>query len=386
MASLEITAEELSTIDTNQVAQMTLKDGTVIVINGGAEAQEAQGEEEFVQEEQAQEVEAQEGQVEENAEGQENQLRHRPMMGRVVPPMRPVVAPMRPIVPPVRPIVAPVPMRPLPPKPMIVPRGPVMRPAVVPGVFRGRPGMPVHRPPLVTQKVVPVPVPVPARRPVVPVPVPARPIHKPAVVPVPVPVHKPGLVRPMPVPVRPVAFRARPNTEQAEEEQQEEAVEYEQEEVPGEEQYADYEQEEEYQADDFRFRPMMRPVIPPPPRPFMRPRMPPMVPVMPHRRGPMMGYNTFQPRVFRARPRPRMVPAPMFTPLNATFQPKMYGPYGMRGPRYAPMPPMRPHLFRGKENTAEGEEQQQEYQECQEQQCETEQCAKSVCTKCGKEF
>ena len=73
MASLEITAEELSTIDTNQVAQMTLKDGTVIVINGGAEAQEAQGEEEFVQEEQAQEVEAQEGQVEENAEGQENQ-------------------------------------------------------------------------------------------------------------------------------------------------------------------------------------------------------------------------------------------------------------------------------------------------------------------------
>ena len=42
MASLEITAEELSTIDTNQVAQMTLKDGTVIVVNGGAEAQEAQ--------------------------------------------------------------------------------------------------------------------------------------------------------------------------------------------------------------------------------------------------------------------------------------------------------------------------------------------------------
>ena len=137
MASLEITAEELSTIDTNQVAQINLKDGTVIVVNGGAEAQEAQGEEEFVQEEQAQEVQA-----EENVEGQENQLRARPYMGRMVPPMRPVVAPMRPLIPP-RPLVHPVPMRPLPPKPMIVPRGPVMRPPMGPPVFRARPGMPI---------------------------------------------------------------------------------------------------------------------------------------------------------------------------------------------------------------------------------------------------
>ena len=120
----------------------------------------------------------------------------------------------------------------------------------------------------------------------------------------------------------------------------------------------------------------------------MRPRMPPMVPVMPHRRGPpMMGY-TYQPRMFRARPRPRMAPVPMFTPFNTTFQPRMYGPH--RGPRYGPpMAPLRPHYFRAKAN-AEGEEQQQEYQEgqeqCQEQQCQTEQCAKSVCTKCGKEF
>ena len=114
MASLEITAEELSTIDTNQVAQINLKDGTVIVVNGGAEAQEAQAEEEFVQEEQAQEVpqeeQAQEVQAEENVEGQENQLRARPYMGRMVPPMRPVVAPMRPLIPP-RPLIHPVPMR-----------------------------------------------------------------------------------------------------------------------------------------------------------------------------------------------------------------------------------------------------------------------------------
>ena len=69
MASLEITAEELSGIDTNQVAQMTLKEGTVIVINGGAEAQEAQAEEEFFQEEQSQEVQAQEELAQEDKVG-----------------------------------------------------------------------------------------------------------------------------------------------------------------------------------------------------------------------------------------------------------------------------------------------------------------------------
>ena len=60
----------------------------------------------------------------------------------------------------------------------------------------------------------------------------------------------------------------------------------------------------------------------------------------------------------------------------------------MRGPRYGPMPPMRPHLFRGKERSQsydEAEAQQCEEQIC-EQQCETEQCTKNVCTKCGKEF
>ena len=373
MAEMEITAEEISGIDTNQVAQMTLKDGTVIMINHPQEEQ-AQ-EEEFVQEEQAQEEQIQEGQAQEiaeaeNVEGQENQLRARPMM---MPPVRPIAVPMRPMVPPVRPIVAPVPMRPIHPKPLIHPRGP-MRPMVpVAPVFRTRPGMHM-RPPVVPPKVVPM---VPVHKPVY-APVPIKPIHKQAVMPVPVPVHRPGiippksgLVRPMPVPTRPVhAFRARPEVEQEEEE-----ADYQEEEIAGEEEYAEYDQEQDYPVDDLRYRPMMAPMLPPPRRMPMRPMMPPM---MPRRRGPMgLGYNTFQPRIFRGRPRPRMVPTPMLSPLNATFQPRMYG-YGMRGPRYAPMPPMKHHYFRGKE-TAQTEE-------CQEQCVEEQKVTKNVCTKCGKEF
>lgn len=350
MADLEITAEELCKIDTNQIAEMTLKDGTVFMVNGGEEVQD-QPEEEFVQEEQAQEVP-----VEEGTEGQENQLRHRPMM-----PMRPMHVPMRPIMTPPRPMV--VPMRPIHPKPMVIPRGPVMRPVPV---FRARPGMPVRRPAVIPPKVITVPVHTPHG-------VYPSPIHKQGML-----YPKPGMVRPMPVLTRPM-FRARPNVEQ-----EEEAAEYEQEEIPGEEQYNVEDQQEDYQADDLRHRPMM--MVPPPRHIPMRPRVIP--PPMPHRRGPMMvpmmGYNTFQPRVFRGRPRPRVVPVPMFTPLNTTFQPRMYG-FGMRGPKYGPYPAMRTYAFRGKERSnsydAKEEEQQQEYQEGQEQQC-----TKSVCTKCGKEF
>ena len=80
----EITPDQLGGIDTNEVASMTLKDGTLIVINGGEEVQ-AQQEEEFVQEEQPQE----EVQAEEVAEEQtqENQLRARPLPGRMVMPV-----------------------------------------------------------------------------------------------------------------------------------------------------------------------------------------------------------------------------------------------------------------------------------------------------------
>ena len=59
-----------------------------------------------------------------------------------------------------------------------------------------------------------------------------------------------------------------------------------------------------------------------------------MVPVM-HgmgvRRGPKVGYNTFQPR-FRARPGRVISTRPMFTPLNVTFQSKVVG-YGIGGTR-----------------------------------------------------
>ena len=398
MASLEIKPEELSGIDTNQIASMQLKDGTIIMINEAGETQ-AQGEEEFIQEEQVQEEQAQEEQAQEEVQtgevteeqGQENQLRARPMPVKMVPvrpviapgrkvvpvPVRPVVAPVRKVVPvPVKPIVAPV--RPLLPKPMVVPRGPMLRPAG--GVFRARPGMPFARPAVVAPKVVPVPV---HRPPVVKVP-----IHKPPMLP-PKPgmLMKQGVLKPNPFVAQKYGFRARPNVEQEEEgeaEYQQEEVSGE-EEVAGEEQYCECEGEEECQEDNLRARPMMmmppRRHMPPPMRPRMVPVPPPM---FPHRRGPMMGYNTFQPRVFRARPRPRVVPVPMFTPLNTTFQPKIHR-HGMRGPGYRPYPPMGPVYLRGKERSNSYDAEEQAYEEC-DQQCETQKCTKSICTKCGKEF
>ena len=67
MAELEITSDQLGTIDTNQIAQISLKDGTLIMVNTGAEqeqqveqVEQAPVEEEFVQEEQVQEEQVQE--------------------------------------------------------------------------------------------------------------------------------------------------------------------------------------------------------------------------------------------------------------------------------------------------------------------------------------
>jgi hypothetical protein len=373
-----MTTEEIIGLETAKIAQMELKDGTIVMIKN---EEEVQPQEEVAQEE-AQEVQQEEvAENAENVEGQENQLRARPGF----PHMRPAVVPMRPAVVPMRPAV--VPMRPaVVPRPLIAPRGPMVRPMAPMGVFRARPGMPIHRPPVVAPKVVPVPM----HRPVVPVPVP---VHRPMVP------GKPGmLIRPAvaPMPIARPVFRARPNTEPEAEAQE---AEYQEEEYNGEEQYCECEegqegqqvQEEqegqEEQVDNLRARPMMMmpmgprmrpPMIRPPPM-MVRPRPPvPVVPVMPVRRGPMMGYNTFQPRVFRARPHPRIVPTPMFVPVNPTFQPKV-----VRGPIPPPMHhphmhPMRPYVFRGKEasNGNDAEEQQQ---------CEN-QCNKSVCTKCGKEF
>ena len=381
MADLEITTEEIKGIDVNTIASMQLKDGTTIVINQG---EVAQAEGEFV-EEQAQEGEME--QVEENYECQENQLRARPIPGRMGPAVapRPLIAPVP--VRPIKPVVAPVPVRPavVPVKPVVRPPGPPMRPHPHVGapVFRARPGMPVARPPVVpvpvhkpvmAPKVVPVPM-KPAVMPHPPKMVPMKPAvvpMKPAVVPVTKP-HVPGIARPMPVPVKPV-FRARPNIEQEEEPEE---YDYQEEEVAGEEQYCECEGEE-YQDEQFRARPMMMV----PPRPPMMPRGPVPkvvpVPVMPPKRGPMVGYNTFQPRVFRARPR-HMMPPPM-----TTFTPMAYGRPGMhhpRGPMVAPMMPMVKPVFRGKERSNSYDAQEEQYDEC----CEN-QCTKSVCTRCGKEF
>jgi len=369
MADVEMTTEEIIGLETAKIAQMELKDGTIVMIKN---EEEVQPQEEVAQEE-AQEVQQEEvAENAENVEGQENQLRARPGF----PHMRPAVVPMRPAVVPMRPAV--VPMRPaVVPRPLIAPRGPMVRPMAPMGIFRARPGMPIHRPPVVAPKVVPVPM----HRPVVPVPVP---VHRPMVP------GKPGmLIRPAvaPMPIARPVFRARPNTEPEAEAQE---AEYQEEEYNGEEQYCECEEGQEgqeEQVDNLRARPMMMmpmgprmrpPMIRPPPM-MVRPRPPvPVVPVMPVRRGPMMGYNTFQPRVFRARPHPRIVPTPMFVPVNPTFQPKV-----VRGPIPPPMHhphmhPMRPYVFRGKEasNGNDAEEQQQ---------CEN-QCNKSVCTKCGKEF
>ena len=118
MADLEITTEEIKGIDVNTIASMQLRDGTTIVIT---QPEEAQVEGEFVEEQG--DAEVQEEQVEEVAEGQENQLRARPIPGRIVPP---VVAP--------RPLIAPVPVRPglVPVRPVIAPPRPAVRPPVPP--------------------------------------------------------------------------------------------------------------------------------------------------------------------------------------------------------------------------------------------------------------
>ena len=386
---LEITAEEINGIDVNNIASMQLKDGTTIVISGGEQIQ-AEGElveqspeeQEVFKEEHAEEI-VENVENEENVEGQENQLRARPVPGKLIQPVqvRPGVVPVRPALVPMKPTVVPgrpVPIKPavvpVPVKPGVVPMRPgvaPMRPPVVgPKVFRARPGMPVHRPPV-------APVVKPGHM--------GAPIHRPGIVPVVkpvpmvVPMNKPGMARPMPIPVKPV-FRARPNVEQ-EEEFEEEEYDYQQEEVCGEDQYCECGQEEDLE-EQFRARPMV--MAPPRPVPMVTPPRPRVVPVpvapMPPKRGPMPGYNTFQPRVFRARPRVMPVPAPVFTPMT-TYSPMVQGHHVKpRGPMGRPMPMMKPGVFRGKEISRNVDDYEQQCEECQNQ------CTKSVCTRCGKEF
>ena len=400
MADVEITHDEVRGIDINQVASMQLKDGTVVVVNSEAtaEAGDYQDEAEFAQEEVDQVEYDQAGQEEVD---QANELRARPMVGmpyggvRPAVPVRPAVVPMRPAVVPMRPAV--VPMRPPVVAPKPVPRGPVVRPGMPMGgvVFRARPGMPVHMPPqkmvFAPKPVVPVRPGVPAMRPVVPGPMMPKPVPvRPAVVPT-----RPVVPGPKPLVNQIITaprYRARPNNNEEEDFQEEYA---------GEEDYCecdDYEGAEE--ENQLRARPLVVPAPmtyapgvarPPVHHPPHRPPVvaPPRVVPVPVKRGPAVvrpGYNTFQPGVFRARPRMMVAARPAVRPMMTPIVPG----YGV-GRVVRPMPPPpRPYgfgmgpVFRNRPETAEQDYDEEYAEEYDAEGCDYNQS--SVCTKCGKEF
>ena len=387
-----ISQEDVKGIDINQVDSMQLKDGTVVVISKEGQPEITSSNYETEEQNYNDEIQY----IEEK--DQSNQLRARPMMGRMILPPKPVIAPRMPLA---APIVAPI--RPIRPKPVVVPRGPMRGPM-------SGPMIPMARGPILRGRPFSHYGPRPAISPML------RPFHRPYHVPGPrIPMQAPPVgfvgsrspvpkvVSPLGVPgpkplvnqiiqgPNPYAFRARP-------EQKEEDNDFQEEEYAGDNQYYEYDgqdqqenSEVELRARPFIGRPMlphrrMGPrIVPPVPK-----RVLPIAPTIP-RRGPvvnvpMAGYNTFQPRLFRARPRSIVSPTPMFIPLNATFQPRSYGfgrPFshhpGKRG--YIPPPMSSPYRFRTKprSNSSDGKE-------LQEQVCETECKQTSVCTRCGKEF
>jgi len=331
-----------------------------------------------------------------------NQLRARPMVGRLGPVLSPPMPMARPVVAPLRP----------PLKPMVAPRGPARRgyPAVYSApVFRGR-GNPYLTPkpiaPINSKRFPGGPVPAvvnpPFGKPRMMV---TPPVARPGMIP---PVAKPGMMVPQPVakPLlnqiiqaphvmpRTTVFRARPG--------QVDDNDFQEEEYNGEE-YCECDEQAQDDNGEVELRarppfgaPVYRPV-PVVPKAMPRPVVP-MAPILPKRgplpRVPLAGYNTFQPRVFRARPRGVIAPTPMFTPLNATFQPKSYG-FGFGRPLshhpgkrgYMPPPPMRVFRARPRSNSCDGQDyDNQNYEE--QNQCNTEgnECGTSVCTRCGKEF
>ena len=118
------------------------------------------------------------------------------------------------------------------------------------------------------------------------------------------------------------------------------------------------------------------------------------------KRGPVLpvAYNTFQPKVFRARPGYRPVAPPM-VPVTNTFQPVVAVPKPHHLPHHPPRGPMRPvvpgrvvpvpvpmrGVFRNRPDAKEGAEECQE--ECQAECQQDAECTKTcVCSKCGKEF
>ena len=378
MAEVEITQEEVSGIDVNQVASMQLKDGTVVVVQGeGETGYDYQNEGEFTQEQAGQEEYNEYYQIDES-----NQLRARPMM---------VLAPPKPMGPrpmPVRPMGVPM------GRPPVHPRGP---PRVVPGavVFRAKPRMPGPAPYVGPKPGMPVVRPGVPVRPVVPV--------RPAVV-------RPGPpLKPMVVPARPgvphqkplvnqmiqapgVVFRARPG----EKEEDYDWYDWQEEEYAEDENYGYDEQgqDEDYQL---RAKPIFAPMGPPRPAPVMKPKVisvpvvaprpvvaPKPVMVPGPKRGPLpVGHHTFQPKVFRARPVILRPGPPMAT--HHPLPPAMFPPRGVRPPVHVP----KKHAYgfgpvlRSRPRSASYD--QQEYADENEYQY-TEGCESSVCTKCGKEF
>ena len=326
MAEVQISQEEVKGIDINQVTSMQLKDGTVVVINPVEEQYDDQAGEEYVQEELPQEQK----EVDECCQqgDQSNKLRARPMQYGVVPPRVKVV-----------------------PAPIVQ----VPKVGVIPPNIRPPPKSMVARPPVVVPGYVAKPFLRPAVVPTPVAPLPVKPVPATVVRPVPSTLNKP-LVSQM---IQAPRFRAKPGTQE----------------------------EEEFQ-EQTKVVPVPRVVSVPRVVPKLLP-FPKVVPV-PVKRGPthlMPGYNTFQPRVFRARPRVMVQPVPMFTPLTGTFQPSLvtrpklpmhHHPH--RPPRVVMAPVGVPRFRAKRSNTCEPQR-----NNCEET-CENE-CNKTcVCTKCGKEF
>lgn len=354
-----ISQEEVRGIDINQVDSLQLKDGTVIVVTK---------EEQPIEETTLSNEQNFENYVDSYAEeDQANSLRARPMIGRMFPPRIPLVAPLRP----------------LPPKPIVVPRGPM------------RPIIPVAYGPVLRGKgVVPVPQP---RIPIVNQPHYAPPLNVKQVM------GRPGELPPglmpsinkmgyrAPLSPGPLAFRSRPAMTE-EYDFQEEQYNGEDE---GNEQYNN-QLEEEYPENQLRARPLVGVPIVPPPRHYHPPRIVPLpvAPIHPKRgpavRIPMVGYNTFQPRLFRARQRTVVgEPKPMFIPLNATFQPRVR-PMSHHPGKRIPLQMKQPNLLRARPRSNSYDEKEYDEQ-MYENQCQlntegNKYEGPSVCTRCGKEF
>lgn len=384
MEELEITQEEVRGIDINQVSSMQLKDGTVVVVNSGEGQYDNQGEGEFTLEE----LSNQENYMVEQNSQESNQLRARPFHIGVYPRRPPMMH-----------------VKPYPPKPFSMHRGPASYRPMSVGYgmgFRARPFYGPKAPMYGFSSARPVshvtgPRFPPQKQNYIPV---TRPNY--GFVPKPgyAPVNKPGFTPQVQKPllnqiITDPRFRARAQV-------QEEEQEFQEEEFIGEDQYCECDEQcQEEENNQLRGRPYYGPVVshlhPVQPMGIKAQHFPRAVRVPP-RRGPVHGYpgyNTFQPRAFRARPIPGRLahPSSMFNPLNRTYQPPFIG-----GPKLM-KPPIHHHRgvfmnafgpnFRSRPRSSSYDvEHNQNSEEICENECQLNtECNKTcVCIKCGKEF